>query len=136
MNSMSKAFPAAPREREIASAAAVPSTAEMSVVQNATTRLVQAAACICVASSSATYQRSERPAGGKRSDCEAVNEVSSTIRLGPTRKITAMPVSTANTTRSDSASQSMAALGFGIGRQPGELVEEVDDDQHGEHEDH
>ena len=47
MNSMSKAL--APRrccERAIASAAAVPSTAEISVVQNATTRLVQAACCI------------------------------------------------------------------------------------------
>src|SRR3954451_826995 len=131
MNSMSKALPTAPREREIASAAAVPSTAEISVHQNATTRLVQAAACICVASSSASYQRSDSPAGGKRSDCEAVNEVSSTIRLGPTRKTMAIAVSAANTTRSDSASQSMEPLGFGIGRQPGELVEQINDDQHG-----
>src|SRR5262249_25275047 len=116
--------------------AAVPNTAEISVVQHATTRLVQAADCIWVASSRASYQRSDSPAGGKRSDCDAVNEVSSTIRLGPTRKITAMPVSAANTALSDSAPQSTVALGFCIGRQPGELVEQEHDDQHGEQEDH
>ena len=46
MNSMSKALAQPLREREIASAAAVPNTAEITVVQNATTRLVHAACCI------------------------------------------------------------------------------------------
>src|SRR5262245_54313582 len=123
MNSVSKALAAAPREREMASAAAVPSTAQMSVVQNATTRLVQAACCICVASISAAYQRNDRPLGGKRSDCDAVSDVSSTIRLGPIRNTTAIAVSTAKAMRSDAASQSME-LGFCICRgQPGELVQ-------------
>ena len=51
--------------------AAVPSTTEMGVVQNATTRLFQAARCIWSASSSAQYQRSDKPGGGNRSDSEA-----------------------------------------------------------------
>src|SRR5436309_519262 len=107
MNSMSKLLAAAPRERAIASAAAVPSTAESTVVQKATTRLVHAARCIWSASSSATYQRNDSDCGGNRKDCDAVNEVRITIRLGPIRKTIAIAVSAANTGRSDSASQSV-----------------------------
>src|SRR5713226_1282919 len=137
MNSMSNALAAAPREREIASAAAVPSTAESTVVQNATTRLVHAACCIWSASSSARYQRNDSPSGGNLSDCDAVSEVRITIRLGPMRKTTATAVSAMNTRRSDIASQSMVESGFGIGRRHArEQVEQVYDDQDGEHEDH
>jgi hypothetical protein len=77
------------RLRAIASDAAVPSTTEMIVVQKATTRLFQAARCIWSASIKAAYQRSERPAGGKRSDSEAVNDVIRTISVGATRKTSA-----------------------------------------------
>src|SRR5437868_5928897 len=137
MNSMSNALAPALRERAIASAAAVPSTAESTVVQNATTRLVQAACCIWSASSSARYQRNDSAPGGNRSDCDAVSEVRITIRLGPMRKTTATAVSVMNTTRSDSASQSIVRSSFGIGRRhPREQVEQIDHDQHGEHEDH
>src|SRR5882757_9777720 len=130
MNSMSNAFANALLEREIASDAAVPSTAESTVVQNATTRLVHAACCIWSASSSARYQRNDRPSGGNRNDCDAVSEVRITIRLGPIRKTTAIAVSAANTTRSDIASQSMVRSRFGIDRHPREQVEQVDYDQH------
>src|SRR5712692_3843169 len=110
MNSMSNALAAAPREREIASAAAVPSTAESTGVQNATTRLVHAARCIWSASSSATYQRNDSDCGGNRKDCDAVSEVRITIRLGPMRNTTATAVSVAKTRRSDNASQSTVEL--------------------------
>src|SRR6266581_1124681 len=126
MNSMSKALAAAPPERAIASAAAVPSTADRIVVQNATTRLVHAARCIWSASSSARYQRNDSAPGGNRSDCDAVSEVRITISLGPIRKTTATAVSAANTTRSDSASQSIVELGLCIRRHPREQVEQID----------
>src|SRR5271155_1003402 len=74
MKSRSAARISGDRLRAIASDAAVPSTTEMIVVHNATTRLFQAARCIWSASISAAYQRSDRPGGGKRSDSDAVNE--------------------------------------------------------------
>src|SRR5262249_37697893 len=131
MNSRSNSRAAALRERAIASEAAVPRTAEIAVVQNATTRLVQAARCIWSGSSSALYEGGERPSGGTRSDCEAVSEVSSTIRLGPMRNTTATAVSAANVKRSERLSQSTNALRFNMGgRDPCEQVEKVNHRQH------
>ena len=94
--------------RAIAIDAAVPSTTAMIVVQNATTRLVQAARCIWSASSSAQYQRSDSPLGGKRRDSDAVNEVIITTIVGAIRNTIAMAASAPNTMRSDSV-QSMSA---------------------------
>src|SRR5882757_2814703 len=137
MNSMSNAFANALLEREIASDAAVPSTAESTVVQNATTRLVHAACCIWSASSSARYQRNDRPSGGNRNDCDAVSEVRMTIRLGPIRKTTATEVSAANTSSSDISSRSMVRSGFRIGRcHPREGVEQIGNYLYGGHDDH
>src|ERR1051325_10098406 len=79
--------------RAIASDAGVPSTTEMTVVQKATIRLAQAARCIWSASSSAQYQRSDNPLGGKRSDSEDVKEVSITTIVGPIRNTIAIAAS-------------------------------------------
>src|SRR4029079_16308350 len=100
--------------RAMASEAAVPSSTEMMVVQNATIRLAQAARCIWSASMSAQYQRSDRPFGGKRSDSEGVKEVRITTIVGPIRNTMAIPASTPNTIRSESASRS-TVLGAAIG---------------------
>src|SRR5271170_3777921 len=98
INSRSAARISGARLRAIASDAAVPRTTEIIVVQKATTRLFHAARCIWSALISAAYQRSERPAGGKRSDSDAVNEVISTISVGATKKISATAQSSPNTT--------------------------------------
>ena len=66
--------------------AAVPSTTEISVVQIATTRLFQAARCIWSASSSAEYQRKEKPGGGNFSDSDEVSDVIRTMTVGAIRK--------------------------------------------------
>src|SRR3954447_7826650 len=116
MKRRSKKRAQAPPEREMASAAAVPRTAQIRVVQNATITLVHAACCIWSAWSSATYQRSESPSGGNFRDCEAVKDVNMTIRLGAMRNTIATAVSAANVSRSDRPSQSKVELGFGIGR--------------------
>src|SRR5580704_6076099 len=97
MNSRSVARISGARLWAIASDAAVPSTTEISAVQKATTRLFHAARCIWSASISAAYQRNDRPAGGKRSDAEAVNEVISTISVGATRKTSATADNSPNT---------------------------------------
>src|SRR5262249_50733210 len=134
MNRRSQARTQAERLRAMPSAAAVPSTTEITVVQNATTRLFQAAACIWSASMSAAYQRSDSPSGGNLSDCDAVNEVSSTIKVGPTRKMMATAASAPNTRRIDSASQSMALC---ISLAPAtDHIENGDGGEHGDHEDH
>src|SRR5580704_11956520 len=81
------------------------------------------------------YQRSESPSGGNFNDCEAVSEVRTTIRLGPTRKIIATTVSAVNVRRNDSASQSRVDLSLGIGsRDMRESIEQSQGNQHGEHE--
>src|SRR5215468_10570816 len=83
---------------------------------------------------SAAYQRSDSPSGGNFSDCDAVNEVSSTISVGPTRKMMATAASAPKTTRMESASQSMALC---IRLAPTtDQVENGDGGEHGEHEDH
>src|SRR5438128_1694954 len=135
MNRRSQARASSERLRARPSAAAVPSTTASTVVQNATTRLFQAAACIWSASMSATYQRSDNPSGGNLSDCEAVNEVSSTITVGATRNTIATAASAPNTSRSESASQSVACLGAAMRLAPaaGE-VEHGDGGEHGNHE--
>ena len=61
------------------------------------------------------YQRSDRPSGGNFSDCEAVNDVSSMISVGATRKTIAIAASAPKTSRSENASQSIACLGGTIG---------------------
>src|SRR5205085_5704894 len=123
------------RLRAMPSAAAVPSMTEITVVQNATTRLAQAARCIWSASSNAQYQRSDRPLGGKRSDSEGVNDVRTTTIVGPIRNTIAIAASRPNTTRSDSASTSTAVLGAAIGLAPlSDRAEHADDDQHRDHE--
>src|SRR5262249_54005015 len=74
---------------------------------------------------------------GKRSDSEAVSEVSSTISVGATRNTMATIVKAANTMRSDSASQSTVELGAGKGLAPAsDRAEDADDDQHRDHEDY
>src|ERR1041384_6593397 len=136
MNSTSAARTHFDRLRAIASEAAVPSTTAITVVQNATTRLAQAARCIWSASSSAQYQRSDSPLGGKRSDSEGVNEVRITTMVGPIRNTIATSASAPNSTRSESASMSAAASGVRIGlAPPPDRAEHADDDQHGHHED-
>src|SRR5215468_362412 len=134
MNRTSQARAKAERLRAMPSAAAVPSTTETTVVQNATTRLFQAAACIWSASSKAMYQRSDRPSGGNFSDCEAVNDVSSMISVGPTRNTIAIAASTPNTSRSDNASQSVACLGAAIALAL--ASDHAEDRDRGEHRDH
>src|SRR3954470_2152034 len=135
MNSTSAARTHFDALRAIASEAAVPSTTEMIVVQNATIRLAQAARCIWSASSSAQYQRSDNPLGGKRSDSDAVNEVRMTTMVGPIRNTIAIAASTQNTMRSDSASISTAVLGAAIGlAPPPDPIQHANDHQHGNHE--
>src|SRR5262249_36758549 len=102
------------------------------------------------AESSAWYQRNDRPSGGNRSDCDAVSEVSSTIRLGPMSTMMATAVSVPNTSRNDTLSQSTAAAGAGasslgtlsmgmaglrVGHDAGEQIEQRDDHQYRDHED-
>src|SRR5215470_3210103 len=136
MNRTSQARMSGERLRAMPSAAAVPSTTAMTVVQNATTRLFQAAACIWSASISAAYQRSDSPSGGNFSDCDAVNEVSSMIAVGPTRNTIAIAASPPNTRRSDNASQSVAYLGATIALAlASEQAEKRDRGEHGDHED-
>src|SRR5262249_52513359 len=134
MNRRSTARMSGERLRAMPSAAAVPSTTEITVVQNATTRLFQAAACIWSASISAAYQRSDSPSCGNFSDCDAVSEVSSTISVGPTRKTMATAASAPNTRRMESASQSMAlCIRLALAA---DQVEDGDGGEHGEHENH
>src|SRR6516162_10061503 len=136
MNSTSQARASGERLRAMPSAAAVPSNTESAVVQNATTRLFQAAACIWSASSSATYQRNDRPSGGNFSDCDAVNDVSSMITVGPTRNTIATAASAPNTNRSDNASQSIACLGAAIGLAlASDQAQNCDRGEHRDHED-
>ena len=115
MNTMSQPFTHALFDRAMASAAAVPSTLDIAVVQNATTRLFQAAFCIWVASNSARYQRSDRPSGGNLSDWDAVNDVTITIKLGATSTTIASAASVRKTICRDAASQSKREFGFRIG---------------------
>ena len=137
MNRTSAARTHSERLRAIASEAAVPSTTEISVVQNATTRLAQAARCIWSASSSAQYQRSDSPLGGKRSDSDGVNEVRITTMVGAIRNTIATAASTPKIARSESASMSAAVLGAAIGLAPlADRTQHADDDQHRDHEDH
>src|SRR5215468_8092403 len=83
---------------------------------------------------SAAYQRSDSPSGGNFSDWDAVNEVSSTITVGPTRKMMATVASAPNTTRMESASQSMAlCISLTL---TANHIEDGDGGEHGEHEDH
>ena len=95
----------------MASAAAVPSTTQMSVVQAATTRLFHAARCIWSASANARYQRSDSPDGGNFSDSDAVSEVSSTMIVGATSTTIAITASAPKVARSDAAPGSLGALG-------------------------
>ncbi len=59
MKSTSQARAQRARRPAMASAAAVPANTEIVLAHTATTRLFHAARCICWASASAAYQRSE-----------------------------------------------------------------------------
>src|SRR5581483_4989160 len=137
MNNTSQVLTQAARLRAIPIDAVVPSTTEISVVQAATVTLFQAARRIWSASSSATYQRSDRPGGGKRSDSDAVNEVIRTISVGATRNTIATTVSAAKTSRSETASQSTACLGACMDlAPPPQRTKYANNDQHRGHEHH
>src|SRR5471032_2450689 len=137
MNSMSLTRTHFDLERAMPIDAAVPSTTEITVVQIAITRLFQAARRIWSASSSAMYQRKEKPGGGNLSDSDEVSDVIRTMMVGAIRKTMAKIAAAANATRSEAASQSMACLGAGIGlAPPPQRTQNADDDQHRNHEDH
>src|ERR1700724_446731 len=129
MNSASHARSQRERLRAMASAAAVPSATQMSVVHTATTRLFHAARCIWSASASAQYQRSDSPDGGNLSDSDAVSEVSSTIKVGAISSTIASTVSPTKIARSDAAPRSIGRLGARMGlAPPSGAAEDRDDD--------
>jgi hypothetical protein len=80
----------------------VPSTTETAVAEAAITTLFQAAVWIwadCAASKRLRYQRSESWGGGKRSERESVNDVTSTTTTGVMRISSAIAASVPRTTR-------------------------------------
>ena len=94
MNSASAARASFPRAPARPNAAAVPKTEAASAAQIATSIVLPAARWIWrerTLSNSCSYQRKERPCGGKRIERLSVSEVSSTITTGPIRISSASP---------------------------------------------
>ena len=85
MKRLSSTFAVSRSDRAMPSAAATPSTTESTIVQSATFRLLIKANWSCQAFHSSTYQRNEKPGGGKRSEKPLVNDTTSTTTVGAAR---------------------------------------------------